>query len=86
LEEEDREYREGIERLYHLLKREGMLSMTNPPPPSKPFDCVLCKNHIEGQFGNRPYPLSETGKCCDNCNSDVIRARFSMLGEEIKEK
>lgn len=40
------------------------------------YKCVICKNEFEG-FGNNPDPISTTGKCCDNCNSDVIIERIN---------
>lgn len=33
--------------------------------------CVLCREKLDGH-GNNPYPVSNTGKCCDNCNVDII--------------
>jgi len=38
--------------------------------------CVICKNIFEG-FGNNPNPISTTGRCCDNCNYDVIIERIN---------
>ena len=42
------------------------------------FTCVLCTKSIQGQYGNNPYPLSNTGKCCDSCNLKVIMARMNF--------
>ncbi len=39
------------------------------------FVCVLCQQQRVG-YGNNPYPLSEHGKCCDNCNGKVILKRM----------
>lgn len=42
--------------------------------------CVSCKINLEGQ-GNNPYPVSNTGKCCDTCNVDIIiPARLKLVG------
>ena len=40
--------------------------------------CCLCGCLFEG-FGNNPYPLSEEGRCCDECNDKVIQARIEQL-------
>ena len=43
--------------------------------------CVLCDDIItENEHGwaggNNPEPLASEGRCCDNCNWDVIAARL----------
>jgi len=45
----------------------------------EPFVCVLCLHPITEQFGNNPWPLSEKGRCCDDCNQLVILARLARL-------
>jgi len=47
------------------------------------IQCVLCQGLCENEFGNNPYPLSETGVCCNTCNVKVVeeRLRFSMSCE-----
>lgn len=40
-------------------------------------ECVLCGDDV-GEWGNNPYPLADEGKCCDNCNWDVIQARINQ--------
>ena len=42
---------------------------------SKIIVCVLCGDICECDYGNNPYPLSDTGRCCNNCNKSVIQAR-----------
>ena len=43
--------------------------------------CCLCGKAIDG-FGNNPWPLKESGRCCDDCNTfKVIPARL----EDIKQ-
>jgi len=45
----------------------------------KPYKCCLCKKQKYG-FGNNPAPLTEDGRCCDECNSKkVIPARMKMM-------
>ncbi len=42
--------------------------------------CVSCKKSLEGN-GNNPYPVSNTGKCCDTCNVNIIiPARLKLVG------
>ena len=38
--------------------------------------CSICNEDFEG-FGNNPNPISTTGRCCDNCNYDVIIERIN---------
>ncbi len=40
--------------------------------------CVICGKQITG-YGNNPWPLADSGRCCDNCNGKVITARFERL-------
>jgi len=40
--------------------------------------CVICGKQIIG-YGNSPWPLADSGRCCDNCNSRVVTARFERL-------
>lgn len=50
--------------------------------------CCICGKEIVG-FGNNPWPVKDSGCCCDECNSRVvIRARIEMLvkGENKNEK
>ena len=41
--------------------------------------CALCKKEIKG-YGNNGQPLT-SGKVCDQCNKEVIKARLSNLTE-----
>ena len=41
--------------------------------------CCICGKEIIG-FGNNPWPVKDSGCCCDECNSEsVIQARIEML-------
>lgn len=40
-------------------------------------ECVLC-NGDAGKFGNNPWPLSNEGVCCDECNIQVVGARLMI--------
>ena len=42
------------------------------------YECILCGDKFEG-FGNNAEPLAE-GKCCDDCNSKVMRERLKIAG------
>ena len=51
-------------------------------------NCCICGKEIIG-FGNNPWPIKNSGCCCDECNSTVvIQARIEMLikGENKNEK
>jgi len=40
--------------------------------------CVLCGKAFNG-FGNNPWPLAESGECCDKCNLErVVPARIEV--------
>lgn len=46
------------------------------------YVCCIC-GKIEEGYGNDPWPLSEKGKCCDECNFEkVVPARITMLRAE----
>ena len=41
--------------------------------------CILCGKLYTG-YGNNPWPITDHGRCCDECNSDkVIPARIILL-------
>ena len=41
--------------------------------------CCICGKEIIG-FGNNPWPVKDSGCCCDECNSRVVlQARIEML-------
>jgi len=42
--------------------------------------CCICGKRFEG-FGNNPAPLKKTGRCCDNCNINVIAERMKEYKE-----
>lgn len=45
--------------------------------------CCICGKQFNG-WGNNPYPVKESGKCCDECNStQVIPARLKRLKQLI---
>lgn len=44
------------------------------------FTCCLCGTEHRG-FGNNPWPLSERGECCEDCNLSVIMARMGRMAE-----
>ena len=42
------------------------------------FKCCICDKLIMNSYGNNPWPVKDTGKCCDTCNSDkVIPSRIA---------
>ena len=46
----------------------------------KIIKCVLCGCDCEDEWGNNPYPLSEEGRCCNNCNLLVVGERLKTTG------
>lgn len=36
--------------------------------------CVICEKSFSG-FGNNPEPVEYGGRCCDDCNADVVIPR-----------
>ena len=42
------------------------------------FKCCLCGNISYG-YGHDPYPLRNSGKCCDKCNQLVVLRRLSNI-------
>jgi DNA-directed RNA polymerase subunit RPC12/RpoP len=47
------------------------------------YTCVLCGGRFEG-WGNNPAPITNRGRCCDNCNWKIvipIRLLLSQLYE-----
>lgn len=41
--------------------------------------CCICGKEFEG-FGNDPYPVKQTGRCCNDCNTMyVVEARLDKL-------
>lgn len=47
----------------------------NTPVPSRGHrrmsKCCLCGMPIEG-WGNNPIPARAAGRCCDECNSNIV--------------
>ena len=42
------------------------------------FTCCICGEEFTG-YGNNPWPIKEEGRCCDNCNWQVILERIKNL-------
>ena len=41
--------------------------------------CCLCGREFYG-YGNNPWPAAKDGRCCDDCNADVVLpARVEMI-------
>jgi hypothetical protein len=49
--------------------------------------CCLCGGKIFSGYGNNPYPLSDSGICCDDCNTNkVIPERLRKQGVLVDEE
>lgn len=33
--------------------------------------CCICGKEFEG-YGNNPYPIKNEGRCCEECNSQIV--------------
>lgn len=47
--------------------------------------CCICKKEFTG-YGNDPWPVWPTGKCCDRCNQVYIIPARIKLAYKDKEK
>ena len=53
---------------------------------SKKNECVICGKEVTGH-GNNPWPVVEGGKCCDECNFEVvIPARLAGTTRKVKQR
>ncbi len=50
----------------------------------KEYTCCFCGGRFIGE-GNDPSPLKEEGRCCDDCNIDVIIARIEEILDALEE-
>ena len=49
-------------------------------------ECVICGREFSG-YGNNPWPVMQTGTCCDECNFDVVLpARMAGNTRKVKTK
>ena len=40
--------------------------------------CCICGKEFTG-WGNNPWPIKQSGECCDECNTDkVVHARILL--------
>ena len=47
--------------------------------------CVICNKKIDDKYGHNPEPVNDTGRCCTNCNFEVVipaRIREIMTSRE----
>lgn len=53
---------------------------------SKKNECVICGREFAG-YGNNPWPVAKSGKCCDDCNYDVVLpARLAGNSRKVKQR
>jgi hypothetical protein len=46
--------------------------------------CCICGGRMRKYEGNNPYPVKESGLCCNACNGQVVvPARMSALLVEL---
>ena len=39
--------------------------------PNEYFECCFCKKLVKG-YGNNPAPVKNSGKCCNECNAEIV--------------
>ena len=63
------------DRLYELLeekkKEEGQ-------EMERKSVCCICGKSFK-EIGNNPFPLKDSGECCDVCNEKVVEARIALI-------
>ena len=42
--------------------------------------CCICGKRFMG-YGNNPWPISKTGRCCNECNMLTIQRRVQLFAE-----
>ena len=43
------------------------------------FKCCICGKDVTGEFSNNPWPIKQSGECCDECNMNkVVPARILL--------
>jgi len=47
------------------------------------FVCCICGRKTQG-YGNNPWPIKDHGKCCNECNEKVIKARIKSVYCDFK--
>lgn len=47
--------------------------------------CCICGCDFQG-YGNNPFPISNQGRCCDECNGKVIEVRIGESTGQIKRR
>lgn len=53
---------------------------------SKKNECVICGKEFAG-YGNNPWPVAKEGKCCDECNFDVVLpARLAGNSRKVQQR
>ena len=58
---------------------------SNVHPSNVVHPCAMCPAQFT-HYGHNPYPLAETGRCCNDCQSlRVLPARFMELIDAMLE-
>ena len=53
---------------------------------NRKFVCCICGKEVD-EYGNNPFPVKDTGKCCNKCNIEkVIPMRISLLISKEEEE
>ncbi len=41
--------------------------------------CDICQGPLDDEFGNNAEPVVLDGRCCNECNGEVILARLNLV-------
>tara|TARA_R100000734_G_C3255608_1_gene55812 strand:- start:318 stop:491 length:174 start_codon:yes stop_codon:yes gene_type:complete len=50
------------------------------------FECVICGEVKKDQWDHNPEPISKEGRCCTDCNYDVVVPKRLELILGIKDR
>lgn len=48
--------------------------------PNTKNKCCFCKKDY-GEFGNNPFPVKDKGRCCDDCDSEIVSVAREQQAE-----
>lgn len=49
------------------------------------FDCAFCHKTFDG-YGNNPWPVADSGRCCDMCNLEIVVKKRVSIAEKFKQE
>lgn len=58
-------------KTYQQLSLAELISLLEKIMTKDVFECCFCKKMFRG-YGNNPAPVSKTGRCCNECNVEIV--------------